>query len=209
MSCHHGRVTTAADIRADARTRVRDAMLDAAHALVVESGWGAVRMGAIAARVGVSRQTLHAEFGTKEALGQALVLRVTDRFLDGVGEALAPHGDDVGAAVRAAVTYTLTGTAADPLLQTVLTSTRGAGDETLLPLLTSRGEPLLQRASAVLTAWLRAVRPELPGGLAAEVVDSVVRLVVSHAVLLLDPPDVVGERLGRLAEAVLAHGSGG
>lgn len=206
MSCHDGCMTTAADIRADARTRLRDAMLDAAHALVVEHGWGAVRMGAIAAQVGVSRQTLHAEFGTKEALGQALVLRVTDRFLVGVAASLAPHGHDVGAAVRAAVTYTLTGAADDPLLQTVLTGTRGTGDETLLPLLTSRGEPLLHRASGVLTGWLRSVRPELPAGLAAEVVDSVVRLVVSHAVLLLDPPEVVGGRLGRLAEAVLARG---
>ena len=42
-------VTTAAGIRADARARVREAMLDAAHALVVARGWGAVRMGAIAA----------------------------------------------------------------------------------------------------------------------------------------------------------------
>lgn len=190
----------AAEIRADARQRVRDAMLEAAHELVVESGWSAVRMGAIAARVGVSRQTLHAEFGTKEALGQALVLRVTDRFLVGVAEALEARADRLGDAVRAAVTYTLERTADDPLLQTVLTSTRGTGDETLLPLLTSRGEPLLHRASDVLRAWVGERFPDLDAALVDEVVDSVVRLVVSHAVLLLDPPAVVGERLGRLAE---------
>ena len=199
-------MTTAADIRTEARTRLRDAMLDAAHELTVASGWAAVRMGGIAARVGVSRQTLHNEFGTKDALGQALVLRVTDRFLAGVAEALAPHGDRLADAVTAAVTYTLRGTAGDPLLQTVLTSTRGAGDETLLPLLTSRAEPLLHRSSDVLTAWLRGVRPEADPDLVAEVVDSVVRLVVSHAVLLLDPPEQVGARLGRLAERALGAG---
>ena len=197
-------MTTAADIRADARTRLREAMLDAAHELVVAHGWSAVRMGAIASRVGVSRQTLHAEFGTKDALGQALVLRVTDRFLAGVGEALAPHGDRLAEAVTAAVTYTLRGTSTDPLLQTVLTSTRGAGDETLLPLLTSRGEPLLHRATAVLGAWVSSVRPDADAALVADVVDSVVRLVVSHAVLLLDEPEQVGARLGRLAERALA-----
>ncbi|HVM26417.1 MAG TPA: TetR family transcriptional regulator [Mycobacteriales bacterium] len=196
---------TAADIRAEARLRVRGAMLDAAHELAVERGWGGVRMGAIAARVGVSRQTLHAEFGTKEALGEALVLRVTDRFLLGVAEALEQHGDRLGEAVRAAVTYTLRGTSSDPLLQTVLTSTRGAGDETLLPLLTSRGEPLLHRASDVLGAWVRQKRPELDPDVVADVVDSVVRLVVSHAVLLLDPPDVVADRLARLAERALGE----
>ena len=35
--------------------------------------------------------------------------------------------------------------------------------------------------------------------LVVAVVDNVVRLVVSHAVLLLDPPAVVSDRLGRLA----------
>lgn len=193
----------AAEIRADARQRVRVAMLDAAHELTVEHGWGAVRMGAIATRVGVSRQTLHAEFGTKDALGQALVLSITDRFLLGVAAALEARADRLGDAVRAAVTYTLERTAEDPLLQTVLTSTRGTGDETLLPLLTSRGEPLLHRASGVLSGWVGERFPALDRALVAEVVDSVVRLVVSHAVLLLDPPAVVGERLGRLAERAL------
>ena len=192
-------VTTAAGIRADARVRVREAMLDAAHALVVARGWGAVRMGAIAAEVGVSRQTLHAEFGTKDALGQALVLRVTDRFLLGVAEQLEAHEGRLEDGVRAAVTFTLERTKADPLLQTVLTSTRGAGDEGLLPLLTSRGEPLLHRSSEVLSAWVRGHHPDLDPALVDDVVDSVVRLVVSHAVLLLDPPDAVGARLGRLA----------
>ena len=64
-----------ADQRADTRRRMREAMLSAAHGLAVARGWGAVRMGEVAQHVGVSRQTLYAEFGSKEALGQALVLR--------------------------------------------------------------------------------------------------------------------------------------
>lgn len=192
-------VTTAADIRADARRRVRTAMLEAAREIAVDGGWGAVRMGAVAARVGVSRQTLHAEFGTKEALGQALILHEIEAFLEGVTAALDGSADDLVAAFCEAVAFTLRSTARNPLLQTILTSARSGGDETLLPLLTSRSEPLLHRASDVLRGWVGVHRPELDGALVADVVDSLVRLVVSHAVLPTEPPEVVGERLARLA----------
>jgi len=78
-------MTTAEGIRAQARQRLRDAMLDAARELALGAGgWAGVRMGAVAHAVGVSRQRLHAEFGTKDALGQVLVLRETERFLTGV-----------------------------------------------------------------------------------------------------------------------------
>lgn len=204
-----GRMTTAADIRAEARQRLRDAMLDAAHELTVSGGWGAVRMGAVATRVGVSRQTLHAEFGTKEALGQALVLRTTDQFLAGVTDALERSPGRLREAVEAAVGFTLERCALDPLLQTILTSARGTGDETLLPLLTSRSEPVLQRSSEVMTAWVAAHHPELDPAVVRDVVDSVVRLVVSHAVLPVDPPAAVAGRLGRLAELGLGLGGPG
>jgi AcrR family transcriptional regulator len=177
-------------------------MLDAAHEAAVEAGWGAVRMGAVATRVGVSRQTLHAEFGTKEALGQALVLRTTERFLLGVQESLA-QSPALREAIRSAVVYTLERTAADPLLQTVLTSARSGSDETLLPLLTSRSEPVLHRSSEVLRAWVQEHHPELDPVRVSDVVDSVVRLVVSHVVLPVDPPATVGRRLAALAEAGL------
>jgi AcrR family transcriptional regulator len=198
-----GSMTTAQDIRADARRRVRDAMLDAAHEVAVAEGWGAVRMGAVAARVGLSRQTLHAEFGTKEALGQALVLRTTERFLLGVHDALEASPGGLADAVRSAVVFTLESTARDPLLQTVLTSARSGADETLLPLLTSRSEPVLHRSSEVLSAWVRAHHPELDVDRVHDVVDSVVRLVVSHVVLPVDAPAVVARRLADLAEAGL------
>lgn len=207
LSWQHEGVTTAADIRAGARARVRDVMLDAAHGLAVTGGWGAVRMGAVAAQVGVSRQTLHTEFGTKESLGQALVLRVTDRFLAGVAEALDEHPGRLREGLQAAVQFTLEQAERDPLLQTVLAGTRAVGDETLLPLLTSRGQPLLARATHALSVWVAAHHPDLAGGQVAEVLDSVVRLVVSHVVLLVDPPQTVAARVARLAERGLGGSS--
>jgi AcrR family transcriptional regulator len=191
-------MTTAAEIRSAARQQLRDALLDATHALVVELGWHRVRMGTVASAVGVSRQTLHSEFGTKEALGQALVMRETDRFLLGVRAALESHAGALGPAVRTAVEYALRRAAEDPLIRAILT---GSSEDTLLPLLTSR--PTLEAASAAMRGWIGAHFPELADDRVHEVVDSLTRLVLSHAVVPVDPPDVVGDRLARLVETAL------
>jgi AcrR family transcriptional regulator len=73
-----------AETRAFGRARLRELALDAARDIVLTRGWAAVRMGAIATAIGISRQSLHGEFGTKDELGDALVLRETAAFLDGV-----------------------------------------------------------------------------------------------------------------------------
>ena len=198
-----GAMTTAAEIRADSRLRLREAMLAATHDEAVTGGWSSVRMGAVASRVGVSRQTLHAEFGTKEALGQALVLREVELFLAGVVSALARHPDDLSEGIFEAVTFTLQVTEVNPLLQTILASTSGAGDDTLLPLLTSRGQPLLQRSSDLISTWVIRAQPGLDPMVVTDVIDSVVRLVVSHAVAPGGPPATVGRRIARLAVAGL------
>jgi AcrR family transcriptional regulator len=190
-----------ADLRADGRRRVREAMLDAAHDLTVSQGWARVRMASVAAAAGVSRQTLHAELGTKEALGQALVLRETDRYLAGVGDALARHPGRLEAAIEAAVRYTLQGTATSPLLQAVLTGAAG-GDASLLPLLTSRGTAVLDRASQLLRAWMLTDDPARDAARVDDLVDDLVRLVVSHALLPRQAPEVVARRLARLARLV-------
>lgn len=184
-------------IRSQARQQVRDALLDAAQEITVTSGWHRLRMGAVAAEVGVSRQTLHAEFGTRDSLGQALIMRETERFLTGVADCLQRHPGKLGTAVSEAVAYTLRRAAEDPLLRTVLTSARG-GDDTLLPLLTTRSEPVLHAASAALREFADAHHPDLDPERVAAVVDNVVRLTVSHIVLPVDPPDVIAHRLGQL-----------
>ena len=184
-------------IRSQARQQVRDALLDAAQEITVTSGWHRLRMGAVAAEVGVSRQTLHAEFGTRDSLGQALIMRETERFLTGVADCLQRHPGKLGTAVSEAVAYTLRRAAEDPLLRTVLTSARG-GDDTLLPLLTTRSEPVLHAASAALRGFADAHHPDLDPERVAAVVDNVVRLTVSHIVLPVDPPDVIAHRLGQL-----------
>lgn len=180
------------------RRQVREAALDAAHRLVVGHGWDLVRVGQVATAVGVSRPTLYKEFGSKQGLGEALVLRETERFLDGVSQELARHDSDVAAGISAAVRYTLDRAGDDPLLHAVLTSSRDGGDS-LLPLLTTRSAPVLDAASAALHAWLDSGFPQLDADVVADAVDTVVRLTVSHLVLPVGDPEQTVSRLTRIA----------
>jgi AcrR family transcriptional regulator len=128
------------------------------HQLTVDHGWDWVRLSEVAALTGVSRPTLYKEFGDKQGLGQALVLRETERFLVGVAAQLERHPQDLTAGIRAAVSFTLIEAEASPLLRAVLTSARG--DDTLLPALTTRSAPVLEAATTMLGAWLGE---QLPG----------------------------------------------
>ena len=195
---------SAEPLRVAFRRQVREHALEQAHALAVEHGWDRVRMGAVATATGVSRPTLYKEFGDKQGLGEALVLRETERFLVGVAAALRAH-EDLGAAVEAAVAYTLAEAAASPLLHAVLTATRG-DDAGLLTLLTTRSAPLLHAASAVVVDVLG---PRLPGREAelAETADVLVRLVVSHLVQPADDPAGTAAHLARVAVRVLGPGA--
>ncbi|MGB8651258.1 MAG: TetR family transcriptional regulator [Mycobacteriales bacterium] len=185
------------------RRQVHEHALEAAHAMLLERGWDKVRFGDVAAAIGVSRPTLYAAFGNKEGLGEALVLRETDRFMTGIGEVLAAHTDDAEGAVTAAVTFTLAEAERSPVLHAVLTSTRG-GSESLLPLLTTRSGPVLHAATAVLVAWFTESFPGVAEEEVREGVDALVRLVVSHLVLPADDPARTPERLARLAVRYLA-----
>lgn len=193
-------MSTAAEIRAAARAQgraqVRDAVLDAAYAATVSGGWGRVRMGALAAEVGISRQGLYNEFGSKADLGQALVLRDAEEFLRGVG-ALLDGGED---ALASAATEALQRLSEHRLLQSIVTA---PSDGALLPLLTSRSGPLVERATQVLVAWSRTHRPACDAQRAAEMADVLVRLVISYAVMPGDSPAAVGRRLAEVFEAGL------
>lgn len=183
-----------------AKAQMRDAILDAAYDLVVARGWSAAKMTDIATRVGLSRQTLYNEFGSKEGLAREVVLRESRRFLEGITQVLAQYADDGTRGVEEAVRFTLTGAADNPLLKAVLTSSL---DDDLLPLLTTRSEPVLVTARSVLAAHLRGDWPTLPDDEAEAIADSAVRLTVSHLVQPLDPPDVVALRLARLVRIYL------
>ena len=177
---------TAVDLRAETRafgrSRLRELALDAAREVVLDRGWSAVRMGAIATAIGVSRASVHAEFGTKDDLGQALVMRETAVFFDQMRERLNRHPGDLPNAVQAAVAYILEATGGNPLLQTILTRAPVAGDASLLPLLTTRGEPLMTQAVQMVQDWVTQQWPGLPNADVRLMAESVARIGFSHIV---------------------------
>ncbi|TXI42108.1 MAG: TetR/AcrR family transcriptional regulator [Mycobacterium sp.] len=177
---------TAVDLRAETRaygrSRLRELALDAAREVVLDRGWSAVRMGAIATAIGVSRASVHAEFGTKDDLGQDLVMRETAVFFDEMRERLNRHPGDLPNAVQAAVAYILEATGGNPLLQTILTRAPVDGDTSLLPLLTTRGEPLMTQAVQMVQEWVSEQWPGLPDGDVRLMAESVARIGFSHIV---------------------------
>ncbi|GAA1969152.1 TetR/AcrR family transcriptional regulator [Catenulispora subtropica] len=183
------------------RTSLRDRLLDAAYGLVADAGWTGLRMAHVAERAGVSRQTVYTEFGSKDALGQALVMREVDRFLDGIREVLDEHGDDLRAGVRAGIEFTLRTAADNDLLKAVITSQRG-GDGELIAHLTTRSEPLLDTATAMLGAYAAQAWPEVDAESRELAVECVVRLTVSNIVQPVAPPDQTARRIARIVTRV-------
>jgi len=156
-------------------------------------------MGSIAAAVGISRQSLHAEFGTKDDLGTALVERETSIFFDGIRALLAAHPGDLAGAVYEAGCYVLDVTRDNPLLQTILTRAPADGHDSLLPVITTRGEPLIERGVGLLGGWVAGQWPSLDPVDTQLMVESVVRLSLSHIVTSTKPTAAVARDLAVLA----------
>lgn len=176
---------------------MRDAVLDAAAAMVIDRGWSNLQIQAIARQVEVSRQTIYTAFGGKKGIAQALILRLTERFVAGIEDAMARHVD-LYQQWYAAMHYTLDRAAHEPLLLTVLTA--DGGDE-FLPLLTSRGAPVVDTARGRLGAALRDACPDLDITTTDDIAEAAVRLALSHIVLPLRPPEQAAVQIARLVEA--------
>src|SRR4051795_4500611 len=107
-------------------TSTRDALLDAAYDAAVSGDWARTRMADVAREAGVSRQTLYNEFGSKDALAQAMAMREVEQFITGTEAALdEADPDDPIDAVAAAALYTLQQAADNPLLKAALTDSTG------------------------------------------------------------------------------------
>ncbi|GAA1102663.1 MULTISPECIES: TetR/AcrR family transcriptional regulator [Pseudonocardia] len=165
------------------RRQTIEAALSVAAEEVAAHGWDGLQMQTVAARVGVSRQTLYNAFTNKHGLAQALVLRLTEQFLAGVEDALT-RADDIVGQWRAAVLYTLKTAAADPLLKAVLTAE--SRDE-LLPLLTSDAGPVINVARQRLAGAILTARPDVDPATARHAAETATRLAISHIVLPLHP----------------------
>jgi AcrR family transcriptional regulator len=190
--------------RARVRRTLQDDVLDVVRETIIKRGWQALRMSGLAAAVGVSRQTLYTEFGTKDALAEALAVREAQRFLRDISAELAAGDGELGDAVAVAVTRLLRAGAEDPLLHAVFTGGYG-GETSLLPMLTTRAEPIYRAAQDVMVAYVAERHSELDSEEVMDLLDVVIRMVVSHLLLPLEPVEVVARRLAWVAECTLGR----
>jgi len=181
---------------------MRERVVVAAAAMTTESGWSAVTMGALAERVGVSRQTVYNEVGTKPGLAEAMILHELDRFLGVVSLAFDEHPDDLVDAIRAASAGVLELARDNRLLHAVVSATHGADTE-LLPLLTTHAESLLSAAKLVVAERIAPYDVSLDGRHLDAAIDVVVRVVLSHVMQPSGRPAETADDIAWIAARVL------
>ena len=186
---------------------LRERLLDAAVVLICTDGWSAVTMGRVADAVGISRQSVYKEIGSKIALGEAVVARETETVLAGVIGELRAYGTDAASGIPAAAEYVLRTGTDNPLVKAILVGAAG-GDE-LLQLLAVRPDAVLGRAIAVVRDEARARYGTL--GLTADTLDQlseiVVRLTLSHLMQPTSPIEQAVAQVRTLIQAALAAAS--
>ena len=180
---------------------LREELLAAATALLPENGYAGLRMAEVAARVGVSRQTVYNEFGSKAQLVSAVSLRTASEFLEGVSSRFAAAAD-LAEGVRAAATYTIEHARQNRVVAAALGTDAG---EDLLPYLTTRGEPVLRAATDHALADLREREPQLDAYAAELIAETMVRLTLSHLVLRTHSAQEAAESICAAILPMVAH----
>lgn len=181
---------------------LRQRMVAAAVVLTTTDGWSHVTMSRLAQAVGVSRQTVYNEIGTKNALAEAMILGELENFLAVVGNAFDEHPDDLPDAVEAAIRAVLELAQDNRLLHAVVSATHGADTE-LLPLLTTHSSQLLDLAKAVVGERVAAYRPPLTPAELDGAIDMVVRVVLSHVMQPSGTPARTAASLAFVSRRVL------
>jgi AcrR family transcriptional regulator len=193
-----------------ARELLRDTLLDGARDLLGQRDWSEITMADIASAAGVSRQTLYSEFGSRGEFAQALFLREADRFLTAVEEAVDANLDDPVAALAAAFDVFLTAAAENALIRAVVA---GDGADSLLPYVTTQGQPVVAQAADRLAAVISAGWPRVDSDALDLLADCAVRLAISYAALPTRPAEItaasVASLLGPYLEQVVADGERG
>jgi AcrR family transcriptional regulator len=190
-----------------ARELLRDTLLDGARDLLQRRDWSDITMADIATAAGVSRQTLYSEFGSRDQFAQALFLREADRFVAEVEQAVSSNLHDPVAALAAAFDVFLTAAADNPLVRSVVASD---GDGSLLPYVTTQGQPVVAQAADRLAAVISAAWPQIDTDAAGLLAECVVRLAISYAALPTGPAGItassVATLLGPYLEQAVATG---
>ena len=181
---------------------MRERVIDAAVTLTTEVGWAQVTMARLADVVGVSRQTVYNEIGTKPRLAEAIILRELERFLGLVTVAFDAHPTDLVAAIRDASCSVLEASQDNLLLHAIVSATHGADTE-LLPLLTTHASALLDTSKAVVVERVAPYDVALTPTELDAAIDMVVRVVLSHVMQPSGSPARTADDIAWISARVL------
>ena len=175
--------------RTDATRPIGERLLDAAQGVIETSGWSSVTMAGIAAHVGVSRQTVYNEFGTKHGLAEQLALRELARFLAVVRDRMAGESDVI-AGIRSASEGVMLMGEESLLVRTIVGSPPDEHDIDFLTILTTESGEIAAAAIAVVKQSVLELYPPVPltDGELEVAVEVVVRLVLSSITRPSKPP---------------------
>ena len=177
------------------RALLRDSVLDAMRELLGSRDWSAITLADVARAAGISRQTIYNEFGSRHGLAQGYALRLADRLVDAVEDAIYANVGEVYAAFLQGFRAFFADSAADPLVISLLT---GVAKPDLLQIITTDSGPIITHCSARLTSsfmhsWMRA--SEEDSGMIAR---AIVRLAMSYVSMPPESDHDVAADLARL-----------
>ncbi|MGV0642911.1 TetR family transcriptional regulator AlkX [Mycolicibacterium sp. XJ879] len=177
------------------RVLLRDSILDGMRDLLLTRDWSAITLSHVAKAAGISRQTIYNEFGSRQGLAQAYALRLADRLVDHVDDAIEGNVGDVYSAFLHGFRDFFTESAADPLVMSLL---NGEIKPDLLALITTDSGPIITHCSQRLTAtfvhsWV-ACSDDDAGMLAR----AIVRLAMSYISMPPEADHDVAADLARL-----------
>jgi AcrR family transcriptional regulator len=181
---------------------MHERVVTAAAALTLEVGWASVTMGKLADRVGVSRQTVYNEVGSKPQLAEEMVLAELAKFLAVVDAAFDRHPDALVDAIRGASRGVLELARTNALLQAVVSASYGAETE-LLPLLTTRNDALVLATTEAVRRRVASYQIAIDERHLDAAIDMVVRLVLSHVVHPIGTPADTADGIAWICERTL------
>lgn len=189
---------TATQDESSLRTRI----VQAAAAVTSETGWSSVTMGLLADTIGVSRQTIHNELGSKRQLAEEVVFTELQHFLTLVDAAFQAYPTDLAAAIRTACRDVLRRAAESPLFHAIVSTSHGARHD-LLPLLTTQSDTLIDTAKTVVRTRLTPLARPMPDRDLAAVADALVRTILSHVMQPSATPEETADNMAWLIQQLL------
>ena len=157
-------------------------------------GIARLSVGDVARTAGLSRQTVYKYFPSKDALIAAVVLNEASELVSQV-VAAADAVDDPRGALEAAILAALVVTREHPLLDRLVRTE----PETLLPLLSVDGGPVMGLVRPVVEEIVGRKLPDLSPVQTRRLADVITRLLVSYAIAAPDdPPEVVAASMAAL-----------